>query len=147
MKSFPGCEQYTSDSKIVLQENKSKITFLNPNQHQILKIKVDGCAIKDNETLRCDYALVPTSEVEIYVELKGSDIAHAIEQIESTIHLLSYNVNKIKKICFVVSTRVPKQATSIQQIQSRFKKKFNASFRIKNLQDTYDLSLVIPEDK
>lgn len=147
MKRFPGCEQYTSDSKIVLQENKSKITFLNPNQHQILKIKVDGCAIKDNETLRCDYVLVPTSEVEIYVELKGSDIAHAIEQIESTIQLLSDNVKQIKKLCFVVSTRVPKQTTSIQQIQSRFKKKFNASFRIKNLQDTYDLSLVIPQDR
>lgn len=147
MKSFPGCEQHTSDSKIVLQENKSKITFLNPNQHQILKIKVDGCVLKDNETLRCDYALVPSIDVEIYVELKGSDISHAVKQVESTIQLLSDNIKKIKKLCFVVSTRVPKQTTSIQQIQSQFKKKFNASFRVKNTPDTCDLSLVIPETK
>lgn len=139
MKSLPECEEHRSDTKIVLQENKSKITFLNPNQDKILIIKVDGCVISDNETLRCDYALIPSDAVEIYVELKGSDIAQAVKQIESTIKLLSENPQKIKKLCFVVSTRVPKQTTSIQQLQSQFKKKFNASFRIKNIQDEYDL--------
>ncbi|MEG4211109.1 hypothetical protein [Microcoleus sp. S13_B4] len=137
---LPECEERRSDTKIVLQENKSKITFLNPNQDEILKIKVDGCVISDNETLRCDYALIPSDAVEIYVELKGSDIAQAVKQIESTIKLLSENPQKIKKLCFVVSTRVPKQTTSIQQLQSQFKKNFNASFRIKNIQDEYDLS-------
>jgi hypothetical protein len=139
MKSFPECQRYKSDTKIVLQENKSKITFLNPEQKKILKIRVDGCAIRGDNTLRCDYALVPDNGVEIYVELKGSDIPHAIKQLESTINLLSDNPQKIKKLCFVVSTRVPKQTTSIQQLQSQFKKRFNASFRIKNIQDEYDL--------
>ncbi|MEG4226233.1 hypothetical protein QUA35_08750 [Microcoleus sp. N9_B2] len=140
MKSLPECEKYKSDTKIVLQEKKSKITFLNPNQDEILKIKVDGCVISDNETLRCDYALIPSAAVEIYVELKGSDIEQAVKQIESTIKLLSENPQKIKKLCFVVSTRVPQQTTSIQQLKIQFKKKFNASFRIKNIQDEYDLS-------
>jgi hypothetical protein len=140
MKSLPECEEYKSDARLVLQENKSKITFLNPNQDQVLIIRVDGCVIKDNEILRCDYAIVPCDEIEIYVELKGSDISHAVKQIESTIKLLSDNPKKIKKLCFIVSTRVPKQSTSVQQLQSQFKKKFNASFRIKNIQDNYDLS-------
>lgn len=140
MKSLPECEKYRCDKKIVLQENKSKITFLNPNQDQILTIQVDGCVISDNETLRCDYALMPSDEIEIYVELKGSDIVHAVEQLESTIRLLSDNPKKIKKLCFVVSTRVPKQTPSIQQLQIQFKNKFNASFRVKNIQDEYDLS-------
>jgi hypothetical protein len=140
MKSSPECAEDRCDKKIVLQENKSKITFLNPNQDKILIIKVDGCAISDNETLRCDYALMPSDEVEIYVELKGSDIVHAVEQIKSTIRLLSDNPQKIKKLCFVVSTRVPKQTTNIQQLQSQFKKNFNASFRVKTIQDEYDLS-------
>ena len=140
MKSIPECEERRSDTKIVLQENKSKITFLNPNEDEILIIKVDGCVISDNETLRCDYALIPADAVEIYVELKGSDIAQAVKQIESTIKLLSENPQKIKKLCFVVSTRVPKQTPSIQQLKIQFKKKFNASFQIKNIQDKYDLS-------
>lgn len=140
MKSFPACEEYRRDTKIVLQENKSKISFLNPDKETILIIKVDGCVVSENETLRCDYALVPSDEVEIYVELKGSDILHAVKQIESTIGLLSEDSQRIKKLCFVVSTRVPKQTTSIQQLQTRFRKKFNASFRIKNIQDEYNLS-------
>lgn len=140
MKSLPECENYKTNTKIVLQENKSKITFLNSNQNKILIIKVDDCVIKDSKTLRCDYAIVPCDEVEIYVELKGSDIFHAVKQIESTISLLSSNPQNIRKLCFIVSTRVPKQTTSIQQLQSQFKKKFNASFRIKNIQDNYDLS-------
>ncbi|XZN94446.1 MAG: hypothetical protein ACM65K_16275 [Microcoleus sp.] len=125
MKSLPECEEYRCDTKIVLQENKSKITFLNPNQDKILTIKVDGCVISDNETLRCDYALMPSDEIEIYVELKGSDIAHAVAQLESTIGLLSDNAQKIKKLCFVVSTRVPKQTPSIQQQQIQFKNKLS----------------------
>ncbi len=140
MKSFPTCEEYRRDTKIVLQENKSKISFLNPNQENILVIKVDGCVVNDNGTLRCDYALIPSDEVEIYVELKGSDISHAVKQIESTIELLSEDSKKIKKLCFVVSTRVPKQTTSVQQLQTRFRKKFNASFRIKNIHDEYNLN-------
>ena len=96
MKSSPEGEEYRYDKKIVLQENKSKITFLNSNQDKILTIKVDGCAIGDNETLRGDYALMPSDEVGIYVELNGSDIVHAVEQIKSTIRLLSDNPQKIK---------------------------------------------------
>jgi hypothetical protein len=139
MKSLPECEEYRTDTKVVLQENRSKIAFLNPNQDKILTIKIDGCVISDNNVLRCDYAIVLSNEVEIYIELKGSDIPHAVKQIESTIKLLSEDPKKIRKLCFVVSTRVPKQTTSIQNLQSQFKKNFNASFRIKNIQDEYDL--------
>jgi hypothetical protein len=140
MKRFPDCEENKIDKIIVLQENKSKISFLNSNQKNILVLDVDGCAIKDKETLRCDYALVTFDEIEIYVELKGCDIPHAVKQIESSIKLLSENPQKTKKLCFIVSTRVPRQTTSIQKLQTEFRKKFNASFRIKNIQDEYDLS-------
>ena len=86
---------------------------------------------------------MPFEEIEIYVELKGRDVLHAVKQLESTISLLSDNPQTIKKLCFVISTRVPRQTTSIQQLQSQFKKKFNASFRIKNIQDEYDLGTLI----
>lgn len=142
MKSLPECENFKTDSKIVLQENKSKIIFLNADRNKIRIIKIDGCVIKDNNTLRCDYGIEPCDEVEIYVELKESDIKHAVRQIESTISLLSNNPQKIRKLCFIVSTRVPRQTTSIQQLKIQFKKKFNASFQIKNIQDNYDLSRI-----
>ncbi|MBD2580275.1 hypothetical protein [Oscillatoria sp. FACHB-1406] len=144
MKSFPQCEQYTKNTKIVLQDSKSKnkckICFLNPKREKILTVKVDGCIFTDDATLRCDYALVSPKQVEIYIELKGNDVYHAVKQIEATIAAISSDSTTIKKLCFIVSSRVPKQTTSIQQLQARFKKKFNASLRIKNVQDEYDLS-------
>ncbi|NEO65551.1 MAG: hypothetical protein F6J98_36230 [Moorea sp. SIO4G2] len=143
MKRFPDCEEYKDDEKIVLKENKSKITFENSKRDKILVIKVDGCAIADNETKRCDYALV-CSNVEIYVELKGSKILHAVEQIESTIRLLSDNPQKIDKRCFVVFTRfgLPKLRTNIQNIKSKFNKNYNATLIVEKTPYTYDLSQV-----
>ncbi|NEQ56096.1 MAG: hypothetical protein F6K53_01225 [Moorea sp. SIO4A1] len=144
MKSCPNCEEFKDDNEIVFKENKSKLTFENSNRDKILKIKVDGCAIRDNKTLRCDYALVCSNGVEIYVELKGSKIAHAFEQIESTINLLSDNPQKIDKRCFVVFTRfgLPKGRTNIQIIKSKFNKKYNATLIVDKTPYTYDLSQV-----
>jgi hypothetical protein len=142
MKRFPQCEEYRNDVRIVLQENRSKILFLNHQKADVIVMRVDGCVIDDPETLRCDYALIPCDDVEIYVELKGSDIPHAVKQLESTIQKISDSPRKTRKLCFVVSTRVPKQTTTIQKLQGHFKTKFNASFRVKNIQDEYDLALI-----
>jgi hypothetical protein len=110
MKSFPECERVKRDPRIVLEENKRKITFLNHNRRMIRKIKVDGCVFeKGDSTLRCDYALDPGNGVEIYVELKGSDIEHAVKQLESTITQISKDARKAKKLCFIVSSRVPSE--------------------------------------
>jgi DNA-binding protein len=137
MQSFPECEEYKSDSEIVLKENKSKIIFLNPEHLEILVVSIDGCVIK--EGLRCDYMLLPNQNVEIYIELKGSDVSHAVKQLESTILKLSDNVQSKNKLCFVISTRCPKLSTEIQQLKTQFKKKFNANLQIKNIVCTHNL--------
>jgi hypothetical protein len=145
MKSVPECEEYTCDPKILLKEKKakSKITFNNPDRKEILIIRVDGCVFDNSDFKKCDYALVPCEDIEIYIELKGSGIERAIKQLESTILLLSDNPKTTKKQCFVVSTRVPKQMTSMQLLQSQFKKKFNAGLQVKNTPATYDLTQLL----
>jgi aspartokinase len=142
MKNIPSeCEELKCIKRIVLEENKSKITFLNPHQNEIVVVKVDGCVFKkEDEDIRCDYAILPKEEFEIYVELKGSDIPHAVEQLEATIKKLSKDSKSIEKLCFIVSTRVPKQGNNIQQLKVKFKNKYNSEFRVKNLQDEFDLS-------
>jgi hypothetical protein len=141
MKAIPPeCQEDNSNPKIPIEEHKSKITFLNPDRITVIKIKVDGCVIKkDDPALRCDYVLIPRDDIEIYIELKGHAINHAVDQIKSTIKKLSGNPTKLRKLCFIISTRVPKQGTDIQKLQVQFKKEFNASFRVKNTPDTYNL--------
>ena len=47
-------------------------------------MKVDGCAIKTGQ--KCDDLLISQDEhEEHFVELKGVDIMHAIDQLEQTI--------------------------------------------------------------
>lgn len=141
MHSLPHCETVTKDPLISLCEPKtrSKLVISNPSRGKVVVIKVDGCVISDNLTLRCDYALDPQTGTEIYVELKGCNVNHAIEQLESTIKRLSLNPINGPKLCIIVSTRVPKQGTNIQSLQLKFKSRYNARLRIKNGQDRLDL--------
>ncbi|MBD2327780.1 hypothetical protein [Alkalinema sp. FACHB-956] len=144
MKNIPArCQELTQDRRIVFREKRSQITFVNAAQVEVLKIKVDGCVVCDGETLRCDFALVPDRDVEIYVELKGSDVAHAVEQLKSTIGLISEDPKRFRKLCFVISTRVPRQGTDLQNWQVAFKKLFNAKLQVRSGQAEVDLGQVV----
>ncbi len=145
----PECKEDNSNPKIPLEEYKSKITFLNPDKITVIKIKIDGCVIKKNDPLlRCDYMMIilgkntkTKDNVEIYVELKGCDINHAVKQIESTIKDLSENPNKLKKVCFVVATSSisPSLRSNMQNQKSRFKKNFSATLHIDKTPHEYNL--------
>src|SRR5438045_331972 len=111
MKSPDGreCSAFHQHKKIVLDGKRTtKFYLLNPSQRRVEQIVVDDCAIMAGQ--RCDWLIRlndDTSKEEIYVELKGSDVYHAVEQLRSTIPQLSANSSKFKKRCFVVFTRNP----------------------------------------
>jgi hypothetical protein len=144
MQSKSHCQTKTTNPLIPLREprTKSQLIIANPQRSEVTLIKVDGCEITDNATLRCDYAVDLHTGLEIYVELKGSDIKHAIEQIESTIRIMSSSPQLARKLCLVVSTRVPRQGTNIQSLQRKFMLQYRASLRIKNGKDSLDLSSI-----
>ncbi len=142
-KRFKECEKASSDQLIPLQENKSKCVIENPNQFTIYIVQVDGCAIK--EGLRCDYLVFPEPKdikknLEIYIELKGSKISHAIEQLEATMRKLSDDSAKSEKVCIIVSTRCPITGNDIQNFKKKFKTTYNAKLEVKNKTYTYCLS-------
>jgi hypothetical protein len=124
------CESVITDQKIVLEEKLSKIVIHNRSRSTIRKIRVDGCAIK--EGIRCDFLLITDSGCELYIELKGSDVAHAVAQIERTIGLVSMDKRKCNKLSFIISTRCPLLTPKIQEIKVRFKRQYNCSLVIKN---------------
>ncbi len=128
MKFKDKCIEKLVGKAIVCEEKKRKIIFYNPNRWEFLKIKVDDCQIK--EGIRCD-CLVIYKDVENFIELKGSDIRHAVKQIEQSIKILgSKNCNTRKS--FIVSSRNPLSSTEIQGYQIRFKRKYKSDLIIKN---------------
>ncbi|WRH65169.1 MAG: hypothetical protein RSE13_14630 [Planktothrix sp. GU0601_MAG3] len=132
-----------SDKRITRKENQSQIIIENPNQFKVCVVQVDGCTIK--EGLRCDYLVIPDQQdikkiIEIYIELKGSEILHAIKQLEATIQELSDHPAKQEKVCIIISTRCPLTTTEIQKFKLKFKKTYNAKLEVKNMTYTYCLS-------
>lgn len=79
--------------------NKQEYRILNPTQKVICKIRIDDCLITQGN--KCDYLAIKCLKNDndilidslYFIELKGSDLKHAINQIEETI-----NHAKIKQI-------------------------------------------------
>lgn len=141
MKEFQGCETVTSDPDIVVSDpgsknKRSKFRLRNSKRNSIKVIQVDSCAIKNG--IRCDYLLILPNKKELYVELKGSDVKHAVKQIARSIDLLSCNCQSVVKLCFIASTRCPINSTDIQILKKKFRKEYNAKLIIKNGEIIYN---------
>lgn len=129
------CIEKTTDSQIKFEERKKKIIFKNPERKECLKIQIDGCAIKEGD--KCDNLLkegkTDQQGTEYYVELKGEDVKHALEQIKRTIQIIHNDASPI--MAFIICTNVsPSLSTRIQQFKVQLKKKYNATLTIKERQ-------------
>ena len=131
------CICSTKDSQIKFEENKRKIIFLNPSNHRYKKVKVDGCAIKTGQ--KCDDLLISQDEhEEHFVELKGVDIMHAIDQLEQSI--LKIGEFDDNRHSYIICTNVaPEYTTTIQKKQKYFRQKYKSELLIKEKQWTVKL--------
>ena len=112
---FKGYEEETENPKIVCKENKSKFIGINEQRKLIFKIKVDDMKFKG---YKCDWLLINTEmNNAFFIELKGSDIEHGIEQIENSIIIISSK--------YTITTK-------LQQKQVKFIKKTKSTLTIKN---------------
>ncbi|MBE9249453.1 MULTISPECIES: hypothetical protein [Aphanizomenonaceae] len=125
------CSEKISHKNILIEEKKSsKIVFINENSIELTKVQVDGCL--DIQGVKCDWLLIINEPyIEIYIELKGSDVEHAFDQIENTIKIVSKNYKTVLKYCYIITTRCPITSTQIQVKAKLFKKNYNAVLKIK----------------
>ena len=124
------CREASSNKIYTFKEQRSSLTLINKDQVASVKIHVDGCEIDDNG-IRCDY-LHLAKEIEMYIELKGQDLAHAMDQIIRTIGLLSKDVRNQAKISYIICTRSPLTSTEIQIYDRQFRARFNSRLIIKS---------------
>ena len=125
------CSEKISHKNILIEEKKSsKIIFTNENSIEVTKVQVDGCL--DIQGVKCDWLLIINEPyIEIYIELKGSDVEHAFDQIENTIKIVSKNYKTVLKYCYIITTRCPITSTQIQVKAKSFKKNYNAVLKVK----------------
>lgn len=99
-ENVEGCKNKTSTcvdsvdqrSKVACEENRKKYILDNTQKRTVISYKMDGGIIVMDktvlpETVKCDYLYVINGEKKeaILIELKGTDIAHSLEQINGTL--------------------------------------------------------------
>ncbi len=119
------CLRRHADTEFAVKEQLSEVVFLNPDEREVRQITVDGCVFKEDDGKRCDHLVsVDETQVSVLVELKGSDIEAAIEQLTETQQRLMEHINR--RIFWVVSySGSPRHTTSIayMQLQARLHNK------------------------
>ena len=135
-----------------IQENKKRFQINNPKQINICQYKVDGCIFRPGTSdLRCDAAFTLYENQEnvksittiLLVELKGSDVLHAAEQISETYDIISRPLNALRPKpttkAYIVSSRTP-SATQSDYLKAKINlKKKNIDLHESRLQYTYDV--------
>ena len=93
--------------RIVSREKKKEHIAINENNRLVRQFKVDGYVITEN-IKKCDYLLLnDDNHTAYFIELKGTDIADAIKQIEQTLEILKNDlINYDKKLRIVFSGQV-----------------------------------------
>jgi hypothetical protein len=131
------CAKRSRNSRIVCDENRRKLTFINSAGHEVIKYSIDGCSLlrdllQDPSCKLCDFLVVVESLCEEhYVELKGRRVEHALHQIESTILQLSLLSPATSVQCWIVATESPRESSKFQVLRRKLEKKFKARVKIR----------------
>ena len=118
---------------IVVSENKRAARFHKPDKDSVLMIKVDGGLITTGE--RADYIVAHPRIVDVIVELKGSDVSKAIQQIRAT-RLVWLTCEFAGKRHAALVVRGKGIHPNLQTNIEKWKREFRKTFRMKLIVET-----------
>ena len=125
--------QCVVNSKVATENGKR---FEIDSTEEFSRIKIDGCLINSQQIQKCDFGFRRIINDDFYfVELKGKDIKTAKEQIISTINHFENNLIKIpknKRFAFIISSKIPKAGTDVNNIRQELKKHHCSDIKIQN---------------
>ena len=101
---FPKKSQCNKKAKVITcEENKMVYRAFNPMQNKVGKYQIDGDIIPlSSPETRCDYLVENETDKSAYfIELKGCDLSHAIEQVEATLIKYKNMLNEKKYTYFL----------------------------------------------
>ena len=99
------------EATIVSKDRKSAVKHIAHNREasDVSHYRIDGEVIKEGS--RCDYLLLNETKKDAYfIELKGSDISHALEQLDETAKKLSSELAGYTLYFRIVANRINTQA-------------------------------------
>lgn len=114
--------------RLVVAEMRSKFTLVCAVTARVEKIRVaDRLPMRPGQK-QCDYIFVEEDTQAVYVELKGSDIPSAVQQLRSTLAHLPLPVPA--KLFFIIHHHCPYPATKVAQFKKEFLRQTGFALRV-----------------
>jgi hypothetical protein len=122
------CVRPTSAKKIAVSEGARGAIFLNPENASFRVIKADGCLYKN--MLAADW-IVCGPPGDVIIELKGSDVNHALDQVLNTMAIWSKDPEaSLFLTSLIVCSRVPRFDSKIQRAKATVAKRFKTKLHV-----------------
>lgn len=147
MPTTPTPDQYRQPATVAV-EGRRKLTLLREKcTRRVVRVRVDGGRITDQQE-RCDYLfeifsanLSTLCEWLIFVELKGSDIEKACNQLIATITRLRGDYPTVSRVeAYIVCSYVPRSGATVQRLQEAMRRKHpKVSLYVKSDQATVNI--------
>ena len=92
------CIESLRHTKVKVHDKGTNVSavFLNPEMRKVERIRVDGCLAPSGQTA-ADFLVSMPNIVDVIVELNGTDLRKAFEQVEATVEFLQQRRNIPKK--------------------------------------------------
>ncbi|MCC5069112.1 NIL domain-containing protein [Xanthomonas campestris pv. raphani] len=129
--NFKECQEKTKSSIIkVSDKGSTHATFLNKENFSYTVVKFDGCVVKN--AIACDWIIEKAGVGRLVVELKGSDVDHAAEQIAAALRFLQEKgLKDLKVAALIICSRYPSIDTKVQRIKQRLARDYRAPVTVK----------------
>ncbi|MEI4517828.1 MULTISPECIES: hypothetical protein [unclassified Stenotrophomonas] len=118
----------TDVSRVKVEENGRSAIFVNEEKRTFHRVKVDGGLVKD--TLCADYVVSKQDVGSVVIELKGTDIEHAVDQIDATVTIMKSckapkakgrrGIAQLPMAGLIVCSKYPRADTTFQKKQKKF---------------------------
>jgi len=121
-----------------VEENRKSAVFLNPQNLEVLRVKVDGCL--QVNAIASDWIVASPECGDIVIELKGCDVNRAIDQIIATLAFWrKHELCSARQSALIVCSRYPRFDTKLQRAKVNLQKK-NVPLRVESRNLKYRFS-------
>jgi len=154
MISCMEAREVTRVSRVKVEENGRVATFINEDRSVFHKVKVDG-GLVENE-VAADYVVVKACIGSVIVELKGTDIEHAVDQIDHTMSLVKSckspknkersSVSQAPVAGLIICTKYPRADTAFQNKLKKFVRKHGVPIHCVSVKGEFVIERVLAFD-
>jgi hypothetical protein len=117
------CIEFSNKSAVHIQDHGVGATFQNPRGKQVRIVRYDQCYNRKPHVRQADFVVGMPEVVDVIVELKGSDLKHAVTQVAATLEAWSITPIRFPRTaCLIVYGRMEakqKRAGAIPRMDSR----------------------------